>query len=42
MAHSCLTTLKSLGGARITVATAAIKASLVTDEESDPSDATFP
>lgn len=37
-AHSCLTALKSLGGARTTVATAAVKASVLTDEESDPSE----
>lgn len=41
-AHSCLTTLKSLGGALTTVATAALKASLFTDEESEePSDPPF-
>lgn len=36
-AHSCLTTLKSLGGARTTAAIAAVKASVL-DEESDPSE----
>lgn len=34
-AHSCLTALKSLGGALTTVATAALKASLLTEEESE-------
>lgn len=37
-AHSCLTTMKSFGGARTTAATAALKAS-ATEEQSDPSDA---
>lgn len=36
-AHSWRTALKSLGGARTTVATAALNASAATDEESDPS-----
>ena len=40
-AHSCLTSLKSLGGARTTVATAAVKAASASaattgGEESDP------
>jgi len=37
-AHSCLTALKSLGGARTTVATAALNASF-REGESEPSDA---
>lgn len=37
-AHSCLTTLKSLGGARTTVAMAAVNAS-ATRGESEPSEA---
>ncbi|RWW70340.1 hypothetical protein BHE74_00021989 [Ensete ventricosum] len=39
VAHSCLTTWKSLGGARTTVAAAAVMAS-ATDETSEASDAT--
>lgn len=37
-AHSCLTIMKSLGGALATVAMAAVKASSATREESDDSD----